>query len=74
MDGPGLTTYKGREKSGESEENIERDVEGDTCHVCIESEKEIFAIVNSTECSCAALQQQCWFEKKKKKYLFILTI
>jgi hypothetical protein len=54
-DGPGLTKGKGREKSGESEENRERDVEGDTCHVCIEREKEIFAIVNSTECSCATL-------------------
>jgi hypothetical protein len=54
-DGPGLTRGRGREKNGESEENRERDVEGDTCYVCIEREKEIFAIVNSTECSCAAL-------------------
>ena len=35
----GLTTSRGREKSGESEENRERDVEGDTCHVCIERKK-----------------------------------
>ena len=29
-DGPDLTISRGREKSGESEENRERDVEGDT--------------------------------------------
>jgi hypothetical protein len=55
-DGPGLITDRGREKSGESEENRERDVEEDTYHVYIKRKKEIFAIVNSTECSCAALQ------------------
>ena len=59
--GPGLTTGRGREKSGESEENRERDVEADTCHVCIEREKKIFAIVNSTECSCCCL---CCLENK----------
>ena len=51
-----MTTDKGREKSGESEENRKRNVGGDTCHVCIEREKKIFTIFNSTECSCAALQ------------------
>ncbi len=42
-DEPGLSTGKGREKSGESEENRERDIEGDTCHVCIEREKKILS-------------------------------
>ena len=51
-----MTIGREREKSEESEENRVRDVEGDTCHVCIEREKKIFTIVNSTECSCAALQ------------------
>ena len=51
-----MTIGREREKSGESEENIEKDVEGHTCHVCIEREKKIFITVNSTECSCAALQ------------------
>jgi hypothetical protein len=51
-----VTTGRGREKSGESGENRERDVEGYTCHLCIEREKKIFTIVNSTECSCVALQ------------------
>ena len=51
-----MTTSRGREKIGESEENKERDVEGDTCHVCTEREKKIFTIVNSTECNYAALQ------------------
>ena len=31
-----VTTGRGREKSGESGENRERDVEGYTCHLCIE--------------------------------------
>ena len=72
-DRPGLTTDREREKSGKSEENSERDVEGDTCHVCIEREKEIFAIVNSTECSCAALQLLLLLVVAgKKMYLCIL--
>jgi hypothetical protein len=33
-DGLGLTIGRG-ERSGENEGNRERDVEGDTCHVCI---------------------------------------
>ena len=33
-----MTTGRGREKSGEIEESRERDVEGETCHVCIERE------------------------------------
>ena len=70
-DGPGLTKGRGRVKSGESEENKERDVEGDTCHVCIEREKEIFAIVNSTECSCAALQLLLLFVLAGKKKVFV---
>jgi hypothetical protein len=41
-----MTTGRGREKSGEIEESRERDVEGDTCHVCIEREKKSYAIVN----------------------------
>ena len=36
-----VTTGRGREKSGESEENRERDIEGDTCHVCKEREKNL---------------------------------
>jgi hypothetical protein len=110
-----VTTGRGREKSGESEENRERDVEGDTCHVCIEREKKslqlstqlnvavwhcsccfclcwlekkmylcilmihvcierekkIFAIVNSTECSCAALQQLLLLVLASKKNVFV---
>ena len=31
-----MTIGMGREKSGKSEENRERDVKGDTCHVFIE--------------------------------------
>ena len=34
-----VTTGRGREKSGESEENRVRDVERDTCPMCIEREK-----------------------------------
>ena len=34
-----MTTGREREKSGESEKNREKDIEGDTCHVCIEREK-----------------------------------
>ena len=70
-----VTTGRGGENSGESEENRERDVKGDMCHVCIQREKTKFAIVNSTECSCAALQQLlllCWLEKIC--YLCILMI
>jgi hypothetical protein len=66
-----VTTGKGREKSGESEENRERDVEGDTCHLCIEREKKIFAIVNSTECNCAALQLLLLLVLAGKKNVFI---
>jgi hypothetical protein len=66
-----VTTGRGREKSGESEENRERDVEGDTCHVCIEREKKIFAIVNSTECSCAALQLLLLLVLAGKKNVFV---
>ena len=36
-----VTTGRGREKSGESEENRERDVEEDTCHMCIERKKNL---------------------------------
>ena len=51
-----MITGRGRKKSGESEKDRERDVEGDTCHVCLERQKKkIFAIVNSTECSFVAL-------------------
>ena len=37
-----MITGRGREKSGESEKDRERDIEGDTCHVCIEREKKNF--------------------------------
>jgi hypothetical protein len=66
-----VITGRGREKSGESEENRERDVEGDTCHVCIEREKKIFAIVNSTECSCTTLQLLLLLVLAGKKNVFM---
>ena len=62
-----MTTGRGREKSGESEENRERDVEGDTCHVCIEREKKSLQLsiqlnVAVRHCSCCCYL--CWLEKK----------
>ena len=62
-----VTTGRGREKSGESEENRERDVEGDTCHVCIEREKKSLQLsiqlnVAVRHCSCCCYL--CWLEKK----------
>ena len=49
-----MTTGRGREKSGEIKESRERDVEGDTCHVCIEREKNLVQL--SIESSCVALR------------------
>ena len=65
-----VTIGRGREKSGESEENRARDVERHMCPMCIEREKKIFAIVNSTECSCAALQLLLVLAGKKNVFLF----
>jgi hypothetical protein len=70
-EGPGLTTGTGRDKSGESEENREKDVEGDPCHMYIEREKEIFAIVNSNECSCVALWLLLLLVLAEKKNVFM---
>ena len=52
-----MTIGRGREKSGEIEESRERDVEGETCHMCIEREEKK---------SCAAIA----LDGKKKLIVF----